>query len=278
MRMINQLDLHQFSDITRNALLEAFALNEITTVALQYHAADDDTSPLASRCGGKPLISDPADWPLDKNRNAMQFWAQINFENMGGTMGGLKHCPSHGVLMLFISRDYKSFKPKDQSWYRLVYKTEDLDREIIESLSDPHSSYILEAQRFEYVPVERLRLVLETINPIERPLVEAWLKAWKAGLDERFAGRQQVLGIETAESAEACVIAAFHANGISYDKTRRADSHYKHLVDIAEQMVVVWRLGGLDRLVPGEKRDLFICMTQEDLINCEFLRCVPVFI
>lgn len=276
--MINRDELNQFSETTRNRLLEAFALNEVTTMALEYAIASDTTTATDSRCGGAPLISDPGDWPLDKNRNAMQFWAQINFEQMGGIMGGLKNCPRHGVLMLFISRDYRSFKAKDQGWYRLVFRTEDLEAEIVEALSDPHSAYELKPERLEYVPPELLHSAAANIEPDERDAVEAWLQGWKDKIDLRMADCQQILGVESMKAREALIVAAFHANGISYDLARRADSHYKHLVDAAEQMVVLWRLGGLQRLLPGEKRELFICMTYEDLINSEFQRCVPVWL
>jgi uncharacterized protein YwqG len=275
--MINRDDLNRFSERTRNHLLEAFALNEVVTMAFDYRAGDE-TTPIASRCGGKPLINDPADWPLDKNRKPMRFWAQINFEDLGGPMGGVKDCPAHGVLMLFISSDYQTFRAKEANWYRLVYKTEDLEREVIEALSDPHSEYALVARRLEYVPPERLHSAVETIDACEREMVEEWLKGWKAKIDERMSDCQQVLGIESAKAQEACVIAAFHANGITFDQTRKADPHYKHLVDAASQWVVLWRLGGLDRLVPGEKRELFVCIGQEDLIKTDFLRCVPVFL
>lgn len=258
--------------------MEAFALNEVTTVALEYEVASDATVATDSRCGGTPLISDPGDWPLDKNGNAMQFWAQINFEQMGGVMGGLKDCPRHGVLMLFISKDYRSFKPKDQGWYRLVYRTEDLEREIVDALADPHSPYQLKPERLEYVPPERLHEAAAEIETDERAAVEAWLQGWKSKIDARLADCQQVLGIESMKEREALIIAAFHANGITYDLARRADPHYKHLVDAAEQMVVLWRLGGLQRLLPNEKRELFICMAYQDLINSEFQRCLPVLL
>jgi hypothetical protein len=276
--MINREELNQFSETTRNRLLEAFALNEVTTMALGYALATADTLATDSRCGGAPLISNPNDWPLDKNRKPMQFWAQINFEQMGGIMGGLKNCPRHGVLMLFVSRDYRSFKPKEQGWYRLVFRTDGLDAELVEALADPHSAYELKPERLEYVPPERLHSAAAQIDPGERDAVEAWLQGWKGKIDCRLSDCQQVLGIESMKAREALIIAAFHANGITYDLGRRADSHYSHLVDAAEHMVVVWRLGGIQRLVTNEKRELFICMTYEDLINSEFQRSLPVWL
>jgi uncharacterized protein YwqG len=269
-------DCRELVDISEEghvALRVAFDTYKKTTLALSYQTVDETTALTASRCGGEPFkcVTSDFDWPCDKNRNPMQFLAQLNF----GEFGGVENCPAGGILMLFISRDYQSFRPKDQSWYRLMFKNESAETAAV---SREDNQYSLSAKRVEYLPEECMRNVVLAVRTGEQDYVEAWLKALQKDFEAEMADCQQVLGIASKKASEAAIMAAFHTNGITFDQTRKADPSYSHLVDYAKELVVLWRLGGMHRFFPAEKRDLFICINREDLIKNDFVKCSPVFL
>jgi len=271
MNNADNCQLDQLTEATRQAALQAFARHKVETGVLKYAETTEGMPLTKSRIGGKPFTQD-LDWAVDKNRKALQFWAQVNLEDVRG----LNDCPAAtGVLMLLISPDYQTFRPKDQSWYKVLFRETGDTAASVEPSASPQ--FALEFEKVEYVPVDKHGAVLNGIDDSERGAVEAWLTAKNREM-EAAASCHQFLGIESFKAGEACIMSAFHANGITFDQVRKSDPHYSHLVDGAAQLVVLWRLGGLSRVFPGEKRDLFICIDHQDLIKMDFQRCSAVFL
>lgn len=89
----------------------------VSEPALFYRQVEGGLARSVSHLGGSPC-SDNLVWPQDKNGKPMVFVAQVNFENVNSCNQSLT--PKSGVLMLFVSGEYKNFRAKDQSWYKLI--------------------------------------------------------------------------------------------------------------------------------------------------------------
>ncbi|MBX9694724.1 MAG: hypothetical protein K2Z81_20220, partial [Cyanobacteria bacterium] len=74
----------------------------------------------------------------------------------------------------------------------------------------------------------------------------------------------------------ARVQAAFHANGISFDQTRMLHPHYQHLVEAADGYVNLWTSRQLALMKTEEKREIYICVKEEDLMSGLLDKCLPV--
>ncbi|MDZ4833611.1 MAG: DUF1963 domain-containing protein [Candidatus Melainabacteria bacterium] len=269
------------------AQLEA-ALSDLTVTVpvLVYREVHQPLSRTASKISGMPGTDNLA-WPNDKNGAPMVFWAQINLEDLN--LNGQSSTPKNGILMLFVSIEYTLAPPKSQSWYKVLYYRND---ELVE-YSEENASI---AQRImsvaELVPdaVKQLRWngdvdslkakipALQSLSRSELDKVLSWLKETSSSADETLNGAQQICEFDSAQSRDVCIMAAFHANGITFNETRKVDVHYKHLVDAAEEWQVLWKLGGLAHVMPDEKRQLFICIQRQNLIDLDFSKCSAVFL
>lgn len=270
---------------------------KVTTPALVYRPVDPSMARSASQLGGFPCTDLP-EWPHDKNGNPMVFVAQINFENSNSVFqiqnrsvpsspsaqAPLTLSPKTGVLMLFLSADYTKQRAKDHSWYRIIYE------------ANPSAT---PWDGLEGRPLPVAQLVPELIDHlISADCLETvpWIESLEAGdrdktltmfrkactdqrvdIDERLKDAHQIC-CSDEQAREACIVAAFYANGISFDQARKADGHYKHLVDYAVEWEVLWKLAGLERVLPGEKRQLFICILRQNLLEFDFSKCVAVFL
>ncbi len=220
----------------------------LVCVALERDSAEilksaENRTSNVSRVGGQPSISSP-DWPLDKQGLPMQFWAQVNFAELSSYYTPVDSCaaPLSGMLMLFVARDYAGYRAKDRGWYALRFVAE--SQSIAEQLSG------------NIVPEFTLRPIIAGGARPDHELFPA-------------SGERSFL---------ACVMAAFHANGISFDEKRSQDPHYRHLVDAANDWLVVWKIAGPPLMNFAEKRELYICMRREDLQRLDFDKCAAVFL
>jgi uncharacterized protein YwqG len=263
---------------------QAVAVMTVSTPALVYKPGSQLMSPTSSHLGGQPFTTD-FDWPVDKNRKPMVFWAQVNLENLKFTSPQL---PNHGMLLLFLSEDYTSFRPKDQSWYRVVYlpnpETMAINAEASHDSNWSAPTMPLFFEQVEYLlPCDAEQLatkapLFNTLSSEERAGVLNWFSETLKRSAETINQSHQFCCTYSEPSHEACIIASFHANGITFDQLRKADGHYKHLVDAATEWVVFWKLGGLECLLPREKRQLFICIHQKNLEEFDFSKCAAIFL
>ncbi len=253
----------------------------ISTPALFYRPVDCVIDPSASYLGGSPG-SDNLDWPKDKTGKPMVFVGQVNFENANSCNQSLT--PKSGVLMLFVSGEYKNFRAKDQSWFKLVYSANPDNAKTSADPGVPKLSPVAELvpqsvdclRSFDASVLMKKLPELDSIP--ERDKVLTWFSSKSKRAKELLKDAHQICCSEDEQSREACVIAAFYANGISFDQARKADVHYKHLVDYASEWEVLWRLGGLWRLLPDETRQLFICISRVNLADFEFSKSIAVFL
>ncbi len=281
---INDSILSNLKPDVRAQFEQAVAEMTVSMPALVCKPGSQLMSPTSSHLGGQPFTTN-FDWPLDKNRKPMVFWAQVNFENLKLTSPPL---PNRGMLLLFLSEDYTSFRPKDQSWYRVVYLPNPETMAVnAEASHDSHWSVPITPlvfEQFEYfLPSDVEQLVTKvplfnTLSSEERVLVLNWFSETLKRSAEKINQSHQFCCTFAEQSHEACIIASFHANGITFDQLRRADGHYKHLVDRAAEWVVLWKLGGLEHLMPREKRQLFICIHQKNLEEFDFSKCAAIFL
>lgn len=263
---IDEKFLASLSSETRQMLDSA----RVSTIVLSLVPVEAGMPASASRFGGQPGV-DRIDWPVDKNRKPMQFWAQINFQELPAA----ENCPRTGVLMLFISADYQLFRPKDQTWYRLIYCH---DVASAHPVGQNFPQFGLVAERHEYTDCHGVLKRLVQLRSEERASVESWLKVDGRRSKEELADKHQITGIRSQSAEEAEMMAAFHANGITFDQTRRTDPHYSHLLEAACQWVIFWRLSGIAKVFPQERRELFIALRLADLIKSDFSKCSPVFL
>lgn len=264
----------------RSSLQELVRRSTITSPALVYRPVEHAIARNASHLGGFPCTNN-FDWPKDKNGKPMIFLAQVNFESSNSCDQSIS--PDSGVLMLFISVDYTNFRAKDQSWYKLIYEPNLDSAENIENAEAnkdflPVAKLVPDAiEQLRWVDIELLMEKLPLDSLAARDKVITWFKFASSCVEERLKDAHQIC-CSDEQSQEACVMAAFYANGISFDQARKADVHYKHLVDYSSEWVVLWRLGGLGRFLPDEKRQLFICILRQNLVDLDFSKCSAVFL
>ncbi|MBX9668894.1 MAG: hypothetical protein K2X93_14815 [Candidatus Obscuribacterales bacterium] len=276
----------------------------ITAFLFEYKQADCALPMGASKFGGSAAMALDL-IPKDKNGTRMSLLAQINFSDISNidpsirspedeivgddhsgspfsnlpasTRSPFRYLPP-GILMLFVSPHYQSFKDKDSSWYKLIYRP--LAELSPSQIEGGWSEFALMGSCVQFVPAENQKSLLATLGEKELPDVVDWLKqgsnGWSNGLSD---GQQLLFSGENvmADWRRAAVVAAFHANGISYDEHRENDPHYKHLVDAAADWIAIWRMSGLTGRI-AERRTLYVCIRREDLIKLEFSHGSLVFL
>ncbi len=293
-----------FLDLLPRHTRDCLADSLITAFLFEYEQADCALPIGASKFGGSAAIALDL-IPKDKNGTRMNLLAQINlsdidpsgrppenetisddhsgspFSDLPGSTsrtGSPLRCLPPGILMLFVSPHYQSFKEKDSSWYKLIYRP--LAELTPSQIEGGWSEFALTCSRVQFVPAESQKSLLSTLGDTELPDLVDWLKRASSGWSDGLSDGQQLLfsGENVmADWRRAAVVAAFHANGISHDEQRENDPHYKHLVDSATDWIAVWRISGLAERI-AERRTLYVCIRREDLIKLEFAHGSIVFL
>lgn len=216
----------------------------------------------------------------------MVFMAQINFENSNS--GNQSLSPKTGILMLFVSVDYSNFRAKDQSWFKVVYEANPESGASRDERPQVDKDFLPVARLVPEV-IEHLRWdgadllmekfpLLNSLSAGERDKILTWWQKASKRSEARFDDVHQICCSDDEQAREACVRATFYANGISFDQARKVDGHYKHLVDYAAEWEVLWKLAGLNRFLPNEKRQLYICIHRRNLAEFDFSKCAAVFL
>jgi len=140
----------------------------------------------------------------DKNGNLMVCVGQINFYQQEDQGAQLKS----GLLRLFVSERHKSFAIKDGTCFKVTWT-----------------------------------LGAAPLN------VVSLLRGKKAKLCQSFIVEEESLRQESyflydrhPRLQEAKLVSAFAANGITYSALRSQDSCYQHLIDAAQDWMLLWRI------------------------------------
>ena len=177
--------------------------------------------------------------------------------------------PAAGRLLVFASPDLsgirKSGRKKDRDWFRVMHSGEAPDPSAVSSGRRPRvrQGVILPASieestcgailaRLENEPKEESAAILKSE-------FEALVKAFH----EQSHGQGQIFGDFGRAGENACVVAAFHANGVSYSPERHEDRHYRHLVDSAADWFAIMRIREKPKwgVTDGE---IWLCARHED--------------
>ncbi len=284
---------------------ELVANSLVTMFVFDYNGLGQALPIGSSKFGGSAAIA-PSLIPTDKTGSRMNLLAQINFADLSsfvdsshvesnesrgsgsiplsyrdertGELSSALPYPTTGVLMLFVSPQYQAFKAKDASWYKLIYLPE--SRLLQPQVEGGLQECALSVNCLQFVPEERRERLLSGLEGEDAVRVLDWFSQSEKGWSRRLSEGQQLLFANQNELTDwrrAGTVAAFHANGISFDKDRERDPHYKHLVDAAADWIAIWRISGLaDRI--AERRALYVCIRRENLIELEFLNGCLVFL
>lgn len=222
--------------------------------------------------------------PLDKNGTQMVLFGQLDFEELAPILDCLpvkgSELPARGVITLYISRNYNQLRAKDSGWFKIHFR--EAHSQADGGTQNPRVR--LKARLANYLPCSTGEKLYEAIcsqsdhNRNGKNGALARISDFIDRFNEHLVGTDYILGEPDNAAKEACVIAAFHANGISYDDKRRNDSCYHHLVEDAASWRVLWKSGLVSLVFPEEKRELYICVRSDDLQNRDFGKCRPVFL
>ncbi len=223
------------------------------------------SSATASKYGGSYAVPPTFVAPIDREGEPMEFLGQINFSQveMLNTL-----LPSSGLLMLFLSKSFVSYKPKERHWYKFFWLTDEV-------LKDPTTKLRLESSTY---PEKRLIVWNRLFLPEQA--IEQTLQNGMAAVAERFNQLSHsacsLLFGGSKKATIARVQAAFHANGVSFHQSRMLDPHYQHLVETGDTYVNLWTSSGLALMKTGVKGEIYICVRQEDLTAALLEKCLPV--
>lgn len=176
-------------------------------------------------------------------------------------------------LALFLSDDYRVRKDKERDWFRLLL----LDKS--SCLNQETNLFTLSASATLPVSLER-KYVQGMLGQCQAALqaVEQDYEQLALAFNRLAIGSGQVFGDFGRAADLALVIAAFHANGVSYSLRRHQDLHYKHLVDSVRDWFVIMRLREKSIWDVSDDRDLWLCIRQQDWHTGAMEKCTVVFL
>jgi Domain of unknown function (DUF1963). len=213
--------------------------------------------------------------PVDKNGEPLNLFGQLDFAQLHVCDDSRPEMPTSGVIRVFISPHYKQFREKDSGWFKILF-SEVADSSI--SWTEALQIRLL-ARTTAYLPINfEKRCAQSDHNQTGENGFPTRMSNFVSTFNEHFVGTDYILGEPSNDAMESRVIAAFHANGISYDNKRRNDSCYRHLLEDAASWRVLWKSGRVSLVFPDEKRELYICIRSDDLQNGDFGKCRPVFL
>lgn len=213
---------------------------------------------------------------MDKNGVPLNLFGQLDFGELHGSIESPKELPTSGVIRVFISPLYKQFREKDSGWFKVIFS----------SVADSSAGWTqalrlrqINARTSAYLPINfEVRCAQSDHNQTVENGISRGMSNFVSSFNEHFVGTDYILGEPNNAAIESRVVAAFHANGISYDDKRRNDSCYRHLIEDAASWRVLWKSGRVSLVFPDEKRELYICIRSDDLQNGDFGKCRPVFL
>lgn len=209
--------------------------------------------------------------PVDKQGTPMILFGQLDFLELRGCFEETDSKLPDGILKVFLSPNYKQFRHKEAGWFKTLFSRD--------NANIATQTFPMRGRLTFYLPpdFDTTRSQSDHSQISENHLNEK-VRGLINNFNEYFVGTDYILGEPDKTAVESCVIAAFHANGISYDDKRRNDSCYRHLVEDAASWRVLWKSGRVCLVFPEEKRELYICIRSDDLQNGDFSKCLPVFL
>ncbi|MGD9685074.1 MAG: DUF1963 domain-containing protein [Candidatus Obscuribacterales bacterium] len=225
---------------------------------------EDPDSPV--RLGGSPGVALPEPWPCGRQGEPLSLLVEVNLEALPVPS---PRGPAAGRLLVFASPDLSGIRKKDRDWFRVMHSGEAPDPSTSSSGRRPRvrRGVVLPAS-IEESTCGAILARLQTDRPeesaVDRAAIlkgefEALLKAFQ----ERSQGQGQIFGDFGRAGQKACVVAAFHANGVSYSPERQEDRHYRHLVDSAADWFAIMRIREKPKwgVTDGE---IWLCARHED--------------
>lgn len=150
-------------------------------------------------------------------------------------------------LELYLSPNYRDYQPKERGWNQVCL--------VIEDSGNKEGARPL-----------RAKLAINTeVGAQFAPVIEA------------MSQKGEIAGFKP-KIAEALIIAAFHANGISYNPARAKDPHFAHLVESAANWFVLLAIREKDVLSLESSRVFYLCSNKEDYQNKELHKTQVVII
>lgn len=150
-------------------------------------------------------------------------------------------------LELYLSPNYRDYQPKERGWNQVCLVTEDSGSK-------------------------------EGARPLRAKLaINAEAGAQLAPALDAMRQNGKIAGF-TPQIADALIVAAFHANGISYNPARAKDPHFAHLVESAANWFVLLAIREKDLLSLESSRVFYLCSNKEDYQNKELHKTQVVII
>lgn len=224
---------------------------------------------IASIGGFPPYIEN---WPEDKNGDMMNFVLELPLKNI--------HWETPKRLLLFLSKNFQSFHPKDRSWFHVAF-SEDQDSADSKPKSSSAKINPLETKKCSIQSIVDIGK-LDDIKKLEPGLAKGVpSEILTAVFNELKSVFSQVANKPDSywnKARTARVMASFYNNGISYNPQRASDSHYSHLVEDATQWFVLFNLRENSILNLSDDQDILFCIRYEDFNSGEPFKGRPIVI
>jgi uncharacterized protein YwqG len=219
------------------------------------------------------------EWPVDKNAQTMKFVGEVDFARLPPLN---ESAPKEGVLMLFLSPTYRGFRAKEAGWFKVLFGKNNGQADYHAQLNT-EPLLVFKPRATFYLPLTAAKAIASACSQGDHNLSGqepdwATINSFICTFNEHFVGSHYILGEPGVAAKQSLIVAAFHANGISYDDKRRNDPHYAHLIEDAASWTVLWKIGELASVFPGENRELYICIRKDDLQEGDISKCSPVFL
>lgn len=217
---------------------------------------------LASKYGGNPWLLNEMEWPRDRKGMAMEFVGQINFAHMPAAIHSVIE---RGLMLVFRCIDH--YPAKDKAGFRVVWI--DCPEEKSGSYRTAPVPTLINKEKLlsgNVVPVYKKQLLIKELSDLNLSAsdilnIEDYILQFNDS--RRYA--HQLLGPEDMRSAEAKLVCAFAANGITFDQQRKVDPMFEHLVKAADQWQLLWRIGEDWSNYRSRAGELLVMIHSEDL-------------
>lgn len=248
-------------DLSARKELFGTCLNHLVSYEIREDEASQIQSPI--KVGG--VLSDGQNRPKDNSGLEMNLVLQF----------GSSELPKDS-FQLYFSQNYRNAKDKGSSWYSIQEVKDNQEIKQVEGVSRgfPLRNMFLRA----FIDIGKLDEVFELSKTQSNALVEisTGLKSIFNTYNQTIHLNQDINDIQKARQARQ--MAAFFANGISYNESRAQDSHYAHLVFEARKWFVLFKLREDSLCEVADNRNIHFCIRYDDFRNKIYSRGRPIII
>lgn len=222
----------------RRAILERLLKAGTACNFLDLAGGEDPDSPV--RLGGSPGVLLPETWPCDRQGAPLSLMIEVNLEDLPVPGPG---GPVAGRLLVFASPDLSRVRKKDRDWFRVMLSGEGPASSSSSSGRRPQvRKGIVLPGSIKESTCGAILTRLGTDDAGQAARLKSEFEALVVAFHQKSQGHGQIFGDFGRAGEKACVVAAFHANGVSYSAERHEDRHYRHLVDSGADWFAIMRI------------------------------------